>query len=159
MVSTNLFVPLVSKEDQHEAWVIDMTFSSSTNTRPPWRTEPEIDPDRQNFLTACLATQPDIKQNIYPFKGVKLYHCQKQRDVHSGVVSGQLFKQGELHVIAGDIFDPAEPYFFAITQLIELAGLGAQHAAQVMRRFAFHDGSLPRKLLHEESSSHGEILS
>lgn len=72
MVSTNLFVPLVSKEDQHEAWVIDMTFSSSTNTRPPWRTEPEIDPDRQNFLTACLATQPDIKQNIYPFKGIKL---------------------------------------------------------------------------------------
>ncbi len=51
-----------------------MEISSAPNSNKlfPWRTEPEINLDRQTFLTACLATQPDIKQNIYPFKGIKL---------------------------------------------------------------------------------------
>jgi hypothetical protein len=38
----------------------------------PWRTEPEIDPKRQIELAQCRATPSDIKQGIYPFKGVKL---------------------------------------------------------------------------------------
>jgi uncharacterized protein YjbI with pentapeptide repeats len=38
----------------------------------PWRTEPEIDTERQRFLAGCLATIPDFKQGIYPFKDVKL---------------------------------------------------------------------------------------
>src|SRR5256885_16251678 len=46
-----------------------------------------------------------------------------------------------------------------ISQLVELPGLGAQHAPQVMRRFAFHDCGLTLKLFHEKSSSHAEILS
>jgi uncharacterized protein YjbI with pentapeptide repeats len=37
-----------------------------------WRTEPEIDVERQEFLAGCLATIPDIKQGIYPFKDIKL---------------------------------------------------------------------------------------
>src|SRR5438270_2603989 len=51
-----------------------MEISSAPNSNKlfPWRTEPEPTLDRQNFLTACLATQPDTKQNIYPFKGIKL---------------------------------------------------------------------------------------
>jgi hypothetical protein len=49
-----------------------MEISSAPNSNKlfSWRTEPEINLDRQNILTACLATQPDIKQNIYPFKGI-----------------------------------------------------------------------------------------
>jgi len=39
---------------------------------PPWRTEPEIGPARQEQLTRCLATTPDITRGIYPFKGMKL---------------------------------------------------------------------------------------
>src|SRR3989442_6463099 len=38
----------------------------------PWRTEPEIGPERQEQLTRCLATTPDITRGIYPFKGMKL---------------------------------------------------------------------------------------
>ena len=38
----------------------------------PWRTEPEIEPARQEQLTRCLATAIDIKRGIYPFKGMKL---------------------------------------------------------------------------------------
>src|SRR5260370_130547 len=38
----------------------------------PWRTEPEIGPARQEQLTRCLATIPDITRGIYPFKGMKL---------------------------------------------------------------------------------------
>lgn len=42
------------------------------NTPPPWRTKPDPSHDRQNELTACLATPPNIIQNTYPFKGIKL---------------------------------------------------------------------------------------
>src|SRR5260370_5935502 len=51
---------------------MEISSAPNSNKIPPWRTEPEPDLDRQTFLTACLATQPDIKQNVYPFKGIKL---------------------------------------------------------------------------------------
>jgi uncharacterized protein YjbI with pentapeptide repeats len=38
----------------------------------PWRTEPEIGLERQEQLTHCLATTPNITQGIYPFRGMKL---------------------------------------------------------------------------------------
>ena len=38
----------------------------------PWRTEPEIDLERQAMLAGCLAVVPDVKKEIYPFQGVKL---------------------------------------------------------------------------------------
>jgi hypothetical protein len=38
----------------------------------PWRTEPEIDEERQRFLTERRAMQPDFETGIYPFGGVKL---------------------------------------------------------------------------------------
>lgn len=38
----------------------------------PWRTQPEIDVKRQMKLTRCRSTIPDIKQGIYPFRGMKL---------------------------------------------------------------------------------------
>lgn len=38
----------------------------------PWHTEPETEKLRQEELTKCRAITPDIRQGIYPFKGVKL---------------------------------------------------------------------------------------
>ena len=38
----------------------------------PWRTEPEIDEERQQYLVKLRAIAPDIEKDIYPFKGVKL---------------------------------------------------------------------------------------
>jgi uncharacterized protein YjbI with pentapeptide repeats len=38
----------------------------------PWRTEPEIDTERQKYLDERRAIVPDIKQGVYPFKDVKL---------------------------------------------------------------------------------------
>lgn len=51
-----------------------MEISSAPNSNKlfPWRTEPDPPLDRQNTLTACLAPQPGVKQNGYPFQGVKL---------------------------------------------------------------------------------------
>ncbi len=46
--------------------------SSTPNISIPWRTEPEIDLERQKFLAERLAIKPDIKNGIYPFKAVKL---------------------------------------------------------------------------------------
>ncbi len=37
-----------------------------------WRSEPEIDSDRQLYLAERLAIQPDVRQGIYPFKDIKL---------------------------------------------------------------------------------------
>ena len=44
----------------------------ANKTQYSWRTEPEIDFERQKFLTQRLAVQPDIQRGIYPFKDVKL---------------------------------------------------------------------------------------
>jgi hypothetical protein len=37
-----------------------------------WRTEPEIETDRQNYLAQRRAIAPSIEQGIYPFKDIKL---------------------------------------------------------------------------------------
>ncbi len=37
-----------------------------------WRTEPEIDMERQKYLAERRSIIPDIKQGIYPFKDIKL---------------------------------------------------------------------------------------
>lgn len=38
----------------------------------PWRTEPEIDTERQKYLDERRSITPDIRQGIYPFKDIKL---------------------------------------------------------------------------------------
>jgi uncharacterized protein YjbI with pentapeptide repeats len=38
----------------------------------PWRTELEIDRERQQYLAERRVIMPDIQQGIYPFKGIKL---------------------------------------------------------------------------------------
>jgi hypothetical protein len=38
----------------------------------PWPTEPEVDDDRQQFLTDRRAVTPDTQQGVYPCKDVKL---------------------------------------------------------------------------------------
>src|SRR5947209_9883027 len=46
--------------------------ATGQSQQPPWRTEPEIGPARQEQLARCLATIPDITRGIYPFRGMKL---------------------------------------------------------------------------------------
>jgi len=40
--------------------------------RQPWRTEPEIETERQQYLEEHRQITPDIKEGIYPFKDIKL---------------------------------------------------------------------------------------
>ena len=40
--------------------------------RQPWRTEPEIDRERQTYLAERRTVVPDIARGIYPFKDIKL---------------------------------------------------------------------------------------
>jgi uncharacterized protein YjbI with pentapeptide repeats len=44
----------------------------TTRTSFSWRTEPEIDFERQEFLRQRLAVRADIQRGVYPFKDVKL---------------------------------------------------------------------------------------
>ncbi len=41
----------------------------------PWRTEPEVDANRQEELSRHRAIIPDIEKGISPFKGMKLPHA------------------------------------------------------------------------------------
>jgi len=50
----------------------DKRSKKEEEQQPPWRTEPEIEVSRQEQLTRCLATAPDIQRGVYPFKGMKL---------------------------------------------------------------------------------------
>ncbi len=54
-------------QDDKEAW---KTYWQKQGQ--PWRTEPEIGLERQNYLTERLGIKPDIKQGIYPFKDISL---------------------------------------------------------------------------------------
>src|SRR6266699_2136777 len=38
----------------------------------PWRTEPEIEPERQKYLNERRNISPDIEKGIYPFKDINL---------------------------------------------------------------------------------------
>src|SRR2546421_7922352 len=40
--------------------------------KQPWRTEPEIDEERQKLLDELRAITPNMEQGIYPFKDIKL---------------------------------------------------------------------------------------
>jgi hypothetical protein len=42
------------------------------NRGQPWRVEPEIDQERQAYLSERQAITPDLQQGIYPFRDVKL---------------------------------------------------------------------------------------
>ena len=54
-----------------------------------WRTEPEISTERQTFLKERLGIIPDLKQGLYPFKGLKLHRADVEWliDIHA---SGQI---------------------------------------------------------------------
>jgi len=75
------------------------------------------------------------------------------------LVSGQFLKERELDAIAGNFFDSAKPDAFAVAQFVELTALGAKHAAEVVCRVTFHDGTITGKLFNEKSPAHGGILS
>ena len=53
--------------DDTEAWNVYWEQQGQ-----PWRTEPEIDEDRQKYLAERRSTTPDIVKGIYSFKDVKL---------------------------------------------------------------------------------------
>src|SRR5262245_21104774 len=38
----------------------------------PWRTQPQVDEERQAYLAQRRAITPDVDQGIYPFKEIKL---------------------------------------------------------------------------------------
>ncbi len=53
--------------NDREAW---KTFWKAQGQ--PWRTEPEIDIERQKYLAEKRSITPNIEQGIYPFKDIKL---------------------------------------------------------------------------------------
>jgi uncharacterized protein YjbI with pentapeptide repeats len=53
--------------DDREGWKVYWAMQGL-----PWRTEPEIDEERQRYLAERRKVTPDIEQDIYPFKDIKL---------------------------------------------------------------------------------------
>src|SRR5215472_11624519 len=56
--------PLNDKKEAWEAYWI--------HQGQPWRTEPEIDSERQKFLDERRQITPDMTEGLYPFKDIKL---------------------------------------------------------------------------------------
>jgi hypothetical protein len=53
--------------DDSEAWKAYWKIQGQS-----WRTEPEIDAERQKYLAERRSIKPDIEKGIYPFSGIKL---------------------------------------------------------------------------------------
>ena len=62
---TTLHRPITN--DDNESWIAYWKAHGQ-----PWRTEPEIDVERQKYLAERRNIQSDIIQGIYPFKDIKL---------------------------------------------------------------------------------------
>ncbi len=61
-------LPVLPAPDDREGWRIYWE-----EHQQPWRTEPEIDEQRQSFLAERLSTiTPNIERGVYPFKGIRL---------------------------------------------------------------------------------------
>lgn len=56
--------------DNKEAWVAYWKTLGQ-----PWRVDPEIDTERQKYLTERRCIIPDIERGNYPFKGIKLHRA------------------------------------------------------------------------------------
>lgn len=69
LVQSNQLVVLPQHPPTHdrEAWRVYWQAQEQ-----PWRTEPEIDSERQAYLASRRTISPDIEHGIYPFRGVKL---------------------------------------------------------------------------------------
>jgi hypothetical protein len=59
-------LPLPANDDK-EGWEVYRKAQGQ-----PWRTEPEIDAERQTYLAEQRSIKHDVKQGIYPFKDIKL---------------------------------------------------------------------------------------
>lgn len=53
--------------DDHDAWKAYWVAQGM-----PWRTEPEVDEERQRYLAERRAVKPGIEKGIYPFKDIPL---------------------------------------------------------------------------------------
>jgi hypothetical protein len=90
----------------------------------PWRTEPEIDIERQKYLTERRAIVPDVKKGIYPFRDIKLNRADvewllamhdgrgpvdwsDEKDLHER--KGLDLRGADLHPVPGEKKPSAEP--------------------------------------------------
>ncbi len=64
--ATQAIVQQRPANDDKEAWKAHWKAQGQ-----PWRTEPEIDIERQKYLTERRTITPNLEQGIYPFKGIK----------------------------------------------------------------------------------------
>lgn len=61
------FAPSPPSSEDRSAWAMYWQILDQ-----PWRTEPEIEGERQVFLAKCLEVIPDVKRGTYPFSGLKV---------------------------------------------------------------------------------------
>jgi hypothetical protein len=70
----------------------------------------------------------------------------------------QFIDDRKFDVIAAHVLDAREAYVLAVTELVELARLRAQDAAEVMCRLPLQDGAATCELVDEEAPAHRSIL-
>jgi len=142
----------------HAAW---LAYWQEQNQ--PWRTEPEISPERRAELEKRRALVPDIEKGIYPFKGIKLdradvewlltthdgglvnWSDEKEREREGLDVRGADLQQADLHQLpltrlrGGLTFDewgkaPEEQRNLAVVLMRGTNLSGAQLEGAILRR-------------------------
>src|SRR6266567_8955729 len=87
------FHDTIPPRDDKEAWKAYWKEQGQ-----PWRTEPEVDRERQHQLIVYQTTIPDIEKGSYPFKGIPLSRAdvewllsmqEEARGQHHGSTDGQ----------------------------------------------------------------------
>lgn len=89
-----------------------------------------------------------------PLHAVIFHDGQQQRDVHARLADRNLLEQRKFDGVAAHVFRAREPDGLPIAQLVELARLRAEHAAQMVSRIAAQNGCAILKLPHKESPPH-----
>jgi hypothetical protein len=151
----------------------------------PWRTEPEIDEERQHYLAECRARPIDAYQGIYPFKHIKLkradvewllathedgrgpvdYYDENQRDrvgidLRGADLSDANLQNLPLARLVGDVtwrqwFDLSEEQHLMAAVHLESADLKGAHLEEADLEYAHLQGADLRRA-HLERANLGE---
>jgi pyrimidine-specific ribonucleoside hydrolase len=89
-----------------------------------------------------------------PLEAVEFNDRQQKGDSHWSNMHAQAFEQRKFHFIAANALGSREPHGRPIAELINLAGLGAKHATQMVSGFSAENCRFVFKPLDKESPAH-----
>jgi len=92
-----------------------------------------------------------------PFEAVKFDDGEQECEVEAIRSDRERLDEREVNGGFGDAVDAGEPKGRAVREFIELAGRGAEDAAQMVRHLPAQGSTLPLEMLHKETAAHSGV--